>query len=129
MRSKQIPEVFQPPVASGTIQLRRSGSLAPGLLLLHVTHLPKAGVVFYSIKVLDTELLFEHNDAAHAILLADFGNCIAIHINPSLDQPTAQTSLNPTLSAACLTALGHSGKRKPNCWHIWVQKEEIRVKN
>lgn len=25
--------------------------------------------------------------------------------------------------------LGHSGKRKPNCWHIWAKKEEIRVKN
>lgn len=83
MRSKQIPEVFHPPVASGTIQLRISGSLAPGLLL-YVTHLPKAGVVFYSIKVLETKLLFEHNDAAHAILLADFGNCLAIHISPSL---------------------------------------------
>lgn len=122
MWSKQIPEVFQPPVASGTIQLRISGSLAPGLVL-HVTHLPKAGVVFYSIKVLEIKLLFEHNDAAHAIL-ADLRNCLVTHISPSLDQPTAQTSLNPTLTAACLQPWETQGRENPTVNTFGLRKRK-----
>lgn len=123
MWSKPIPEVFQPPVASGTILLRISGSLAPRFLL-QVTHLPKAGVVFYPVKVLETKTLFEHNDAACAILLADFRNCLAIHISPSLHQPTAQSSLNPTLTAACLQFWETQGRENPTVGTFGLRKRK-----